>query len=73
MNTTFNKLFQTFSGCECDHFGGELSDGYCPTDCNQFIPYLTWFAIVGVITSTSKVGDTLITLRSHHFLIPYLS
>ena len=53
-----------FSDCKCDEFGGEVTNGYCPTECNQFFTYITWFAIVGVITSTSKVGDTLITLRS---------
>ncbi|XP_054166759.1 solute carrier organic anion transporter family member 74D-like [Oppia nitens] len=55
---------KTFANCKCDQFGyGQVSDGYCPTDCNQFTSYVTVFAIVGIIASTAKTSDTLLALR----------
>ncbi|CAG2107391.1 unnamed protein product, partial [Medioppia subpectinata] len=54
----------TFGECLC--VGGNspiVTTGYCDNNCNKFPIYIALLGIAGVIQSTSKIGDTLITLR----------
>ncbi|CAG2116807.1 unnamed protein product [Medioppia subpectinata] len=53
----------TFGECSC--VGGNspiVTTGYCDNNCNKFPIYIALLGIAGVIQSTSKIGDTLITL-----------
>lgn len=54
----------TFGGCSCDAFGTQVTQGYCPVECNTFTPYLTFLTVAKFISSTSRTGNYLVRFRS---------
>ncbi|CAG2168882.1 unnamed protein product, partial [Oppiella nova] len=54
-----------FGGCKCTGgAGGQIvTKGYCKSDCSSFMPYISISAAEQMLSSTSRVGDTLIILR----------
>lgn len=71
--TGINDTLQpnVFTNCSCAfNISGylppnveETNEGYCDLDCNMFIPYIIILSISKFISSTGRVGSTLITLR----------
>ncbi|XP_054163874.1 solute carrier organic anion transporter family member 74D-like [Oppia nitens] len=53
-----------FGGCKCAGSNQTVTKGYCKSDCSAFLPYLSIATVDGMLSSTSRVGDTLILLRS---------
>ncbi|CAG2112892.1 unnamed protein product, partial [Medioppia subpectinata] len=62
MGLNANKVVQ-FGGCKCA-VGQTVTKGYCRSDCSAFTPYISVLTAEQMLQSTSRVGDTLILLRS---------
>ncbi|CAG2176120.1 unnamed protein product, partial [Oppiella nova] len=61
-----DRITGTVSGCSCIH-GGQAKTGYCQSDidnCNKLTQYLLVMTMAGIISSTARTGNTLITLRA---------
>lgn len=59
------KNLQYFSDCSCEDTPEvTLKSGYCPTECNNFLPYITVFSIGNLIAATARVGNFLVKVRS---------
>lgn len=41
-----------------------LKSGYCPIECNNFIPYMTVMSVGSLIAATARVGNFLVKVRS---------
>ena len=53
----------TFGGCKCAGYEGIVTKGYCQSNCTSFVPYMSILGVEKLLSSTSRVGDTLILLR----------
>ena len=52
-----------FGGCKCAPFDQIVTKGYCKSNCTSFLPYMSILGVEKLLSSTSRVGDTLILLR----------
>ncbi|XP_067138889.1 solute carrier organic anion transporter family member 74D-like [Centruroides vittatus] len=61
-NDLFNNCSCIFNGTG-DTFTTDVIGGYCPLDCNMFLPYMIVLSLSKFMASTSRVGNSLILLR----------
>lgn len=63
-NTSDSRMF--FTGCNCTDNLEEVVDlpsGFCPFNCNMFLVYIVVLCFAKLVSSTGRVGNTLIALR----------
>ncbi|XP_076326319.1 solute carrier organic anion transporter family member 74D-like [Tachypleus tridentatus] len=68
LNNTDENLI--FTQCTCllnetvnQYQSGDATNSYCPFNCGAFLPYIIILSVGKMISSTARVGNTLITLR----------
>lgn len=52
-----------FEQCICIDGSGPVTSGYCPTDCHNLWWYLLLLAVSAIVTSTTRIGGSIIVLR----------
>ncbi len=62
-NGTNSEGLPTFGGCKCVGYEQIVTKGYCKSNCSSFLPYMSVLGVEKMLSSTSRVGDTLILLR----------